>query len=145
MKPDLGIAYSVSWGGFPAGMAEADFPIWQRFQARFKDDFKSFYFNVRVGEPMRPITELTPEIAKMAEDLTRRRIDVVGEKAGLWWLIEIRPSAGPGAFGQVMMYQTLWNLDPPDERPSIPVLVTDRTDYNVVATAQAQGILLIVV
>lgn len=145
MKPDLTQSFPPSWAGVPAGMPAQDYTIWLRYRPLFASQFTRVYFNVRVGEPAPKIAGLSPEIEKVAEDISRRRIDVVGEKENEWWLLELKALAGTDALGQMVMYKSLWESDPPDGRKVIPCIVTDRADINLTMSARSQGIVVIVV
>jgi hypothetical protein len=81
----------------------------------------------------------------MAEDISRRRIDVVGEKPDGWFLIEVKYNAGPEALGQILMYKELWNQDPPDGKPVFTAIVTDRTAGQVSFAVKQYGVFLFVV
>lgn len=145
MKPDLSLAYDYPWAGVPAGMPSGDFLIWDRFRRMFGSMFSKIYYNVRVGDPSPVPGGLPDEIQKMAEDVSRRRIDVVGEKADSWILIEVKYNAGPEALGQILMYKELWNQDPPDGKPVYTAIVTDRTAGQVSFAVKQYGVLLFVV
>ena len=145
MRPDLTAPFSPTFPRIPPGMLKPDFLIWKRFQAKFSSMFKTVYFNVRIGEPAPVIENLPIEIRKLAEDLSRRRIDIVGETVDNWWIIELKPSAGASALGQAILYRTLWRLEPPDQRPVVAAIVTDQTDVNIAIGARENGIVLIVI
>ncbi len=144
MKPSLGTPYSVDWDGAPIQMSPNDREIWAYFQEQFAAEFQSFYFNVGVGVATMWSEELDEEMTRMVEWISRRRIDVVGEKADAWWLIELRINAGPGAIGSILTYKTLWEDDPPDQRPVVPVIVTNTQDANLQRVCDRFGITMIV-
>jgi len=131
MKPNLGEPYPIDWGGRPVQMSSEDYEIWTRFMAREPSIYKAFYFSVLVGDPAMPTKDLEPEMARVVEHASRRRIDVVGETDDGWEIIELRNNAGPGAIGSVLAYKVLWEADPPDERPVTPIIITNTADANL--------------
>lgn len=144
MKPDLGTGFVASWEGIPPAMPAADLLIWQRYRARAAEIYERLYFNVRVGEPMPVVEELPPEIALMAEAVSRRRIDVVGETSDRWSLIELKFNAGAEALGQILLYSALWKIDPPDNRPVSTVIVSDRANKDLILACEIYGVKLFV-
>ena len=67
-----------------------------------------FAYDVRVGDGA-PVPEgVSENLARMWKALTRKRIDVVGERNGRVWVIEVKPRCGLSAFGQAMAYRDLY-------------------------------------
>ena len=145
MKPDLGPALTVEYNGYPPGMPAGDLIIWSRYQSALAGLYDKLYFNVRVGEPVLFDPDIPPEFAKMATDLSRRRIDVVAENSQCWFLMELKWDAGIESFGQILAYKTLWSSDPPDSRPVKIAIVTNRADRNLIFICKVYGIELIIV
>ena len=143
--PELVDPLPPDWEGYPEQMSHNDFIIWSRFIDIYSQDFKQFYYNVCVGEPTMWAEGLEEDMARMVEHVSRRRIDVVGEKKEEWWLMEIRMNAGPGAIGSVLTYKTLWEENPPDKRLVTPVIVTDYTDPNLIRVCSILNIIILVV
>ena len=133
MKPELSIPFPSDWQGIPPGMPSGDYMIWLRWQEKAAVLFDRIYFNVRVGEPVPVAEDLPSEIKEMAVALSRRRIDVVGEKGSDWALVELKQDAGAEALGQILMYKALWLSDPPDSRPVSLIIVTNsiNKDMNI--------------
>lgn len=145
MKPTLGDPFPPDWPGYPEQMSAEDHQIWLRFRELYSQEFKAFYFSVHVGEPIMWTEGLEEELALMVEHISRRRIDAVGEKDHEWWLIEFRKDAGPGAIGSILTYKILWEEDPPDNRPVVPVIVTDVMDVNIFRVCNKLNIVYLVV
>ena len=145
MKPTLGTPYPVDWDGAPIQMSPNDRDIWTYFQDQFAAEFLQLYFNVGVGVPTMWTPDLDEDMVRLVNEISRRRIDVVGEKEDAWWLIELRINAGPGAIGSILTYKTLWEDDPPDARPVVPVIATNTQDANLQRVCDRFGITMIVV
>ena len=133
MKPELSLPFPADWPGVPPGMPVGDFQVWDRWRVSAAGLFERLYFNVRVGEPIPMDESLPPELKAMSVALSRRRIDVVGEKASGWSLVELKWDAGAEALGQVLMYKALWLSEPPDRRPVSMSVVTNsfNKDMNI--------------
>ncbi|OGN96289.1 MAG: hypothetical protein A2Y89_02695 [Chloroflexi bacterium RBG_13_51_18] len=140
MKPTLGTPYPVDWDGRVIQMSANDREIWTYYQSVIEPDFINLYFNVGVGVPTMMSKDLDEEMITLVEHISRRRIDVVAEKESEWWLIELRYNAGPGAIGSILTYKTLWEADPPDARPVVPVIVTNTPDENLESVCRTLGI-----
>ena len=133
MKPELSLPFPPDWQGIPPGIPSGDFLIWMRWRDQAALLFDQLYFNVRVGEPIPVAEDLPPEIKAMAVALSRRRIDLVGEKGPAWSLVELKQDAGAEALGQVLLYKALWLSDPPDSRSVRMTIVTNtfNKDMNI--------------
>jgi hypothetical protein len=142
---ELGKAYGLDFAGHPAHMSAIDFVLWRRLRARGDFVFDRVFFDVGVGAGAVPDGEVSVEVAVAWRRLTRHRIDVVGETASGWTLVEIRGAAGPGAIGSLLTYRSLWRDDPPDDRPVHLVLVTDLFPENLLSVLAEFSIQLVVV
>lgn len=145
MKPDLSLSFPPEWQGIPPGIPALDFLVWQNYRDMSSRMFAKLYFNVRVGDPVQVDESLPPEIKAMAVALSRRRIDVVGETHDGWNLIELKYDASTEALGQVLTYQALWLLDPPDSRPISLTIVTHNSNRDIVLACRYYNVRLIVV
>lgn len=96
-------------------MMPGDIEIWEAFLKQFPDEFYDFRYDIHVGKGY-ILTQDAPDWAKKhARIVTQKRIDVVARRAGLLYVIEVKPDAGLAAFGQVQAYRHLlmvyWTLD----------------------------------
>jgi hypothetical protein len=87
-------------------MLPEDTAIWERFLAKFEDQFQLYEYDVLVG-PRVDLSEveLEPELQQLAERLLAIRIDVVASRPGEKWVIEVKPTAGLSALGQILGYE----------------------------------------
>ena len=145
MKPELGASFDSKWEGIPPAIPSGDLEIWLRYRPLIAEAFEHVYFNVRVGEPVPVAEDLPSEIKFMAEAVSRRRIDVVGETKDSWHLIELKYNAGAEALGQILMYKALWKIDPPDDRLVKTVIVSDRANKDLALSCRVYGVELVVV
>lgn len=145
MKPTLGNSYPPEWAGYPLQLSDNDLALWIRFRELYATDFLHFYFDVKVGEATMFIEGLEEDMLRVVDQVSRRRIDVVGEKDNEYWIMELRENAGPGAIGSVLTYLTLWNDDPPDNKLATPVIITNYTDKNLVHVCSKLNIIILVI
>lgn len=145
MKPELGPSFFPTWQGIPPGMPAGDLQIWLRYRDVGLSLWHRMYFNVRIGDPIFLEENYPEEIREMAQALSRRRIDVVGETMITWYLIELKYNAGTEALGQILMYRALWESDPPDNRLVKLFIITDRANKDLSAVCPIYGVELVVV
>lgn len=128
---DLGARFPIEFKGFPPHMSAIDSVLWRRFRGVQNLPFLGLYFDVAVGRGAPGDVALPAVVQDAWERLTRLRCDVVGEAVDHWTIIELRGAAGPGAIGSLVVYETLWAQDPPDQRPVELWLVTDQFAENL--------------
>jgi hypothetical protein len=129
----------------PMLLSSQDIALWYRWHKIFGEFYDAFYFNVLLGQPPIPSEYWDVELEEFIYQSYSLRPDVVGEKKDFWEIFEIRPNAGPGAIGSVLTYATLWEANPPDERPLKKSLITDAADINLRYVADRFGITIYVV
>jgi hypothetical protein len=126
-------------------MSSEDVRIWQRW--RLTDTVRlasALYFDVGFTTTQAPPG--TPEnMARMWERVTAARADVVIDAGARWLIVELRAQASSSAIGRLLYYRTLWQKDPPDDRPVELILVTNAPQPGLVEAAQGVGIKLEVV
>jgi hypothetical protein len=145
MPVDLGKLYPPDWGGTPPHAASNDLPLWERFQEKYGKDFSGFYFDSSLGTPSFVPEGTEDNLARMWTRITSKRMDVVGVKDDVYWIIELRPQAAAGALGTIMTYLALWKSDPPDDKAVIGVIVTDFPDPDLIPLAASNNIKIVVV
>jgi hypothetical protein len=140
MSVDLGPKFEPSFEGIPPHVSSEDLVLWEEFRRRSSKDYIAFYFDVSLGTGEEPGPGVSENVGKAWQRLTRFRADVVADTGTEWHLIELRPNAGPGAVGSVQTYTTLWTIQPPDARPVVPIIVTDRCSQDIRTVAQLAGV-----
>lgn len=140
MPTILGQPYDIYWRGTPPHMLADDIPVWYRFLESWGHLFQRLYYDVLLGGP-----HLTPEQAKdpywrMWQATTSKRADAIAELRAQVWIIEVSKQPGLRAIGQLMTYLALWTEDPKINKLEIPVLVYEKTDTDLIASAAKYGI-----
>jgi hypothetical protein len=114
--------------------------LWRKWLKLYEGQFDSFTYNVRVGRGLDPGPSVSEEIRRMWYMVTSKRIDVVSEKLGQTWIIEVEPRPGMRTYGQIHGYLQLL----PKYRAVAPVLIgaviCERMGYDMAELFKAQSI-----
>ncbi len=128
-----------------AHMKPADVAIWERFIEKRPDEYDEIIYDLAVGSGAPIDEELDDNLKRDLKILTQRKIDVVGFKNNVVDIIEVKPLAGPSAFGQVLTYRELYK---PMEHAGETVrmrVITDTERPDMVKVAAKLGIEMITV
>ena len=108
-----------------------DARVWDRFLLGHPYDSNQYEYDVQVGRGRPYPGAATPAIHKMALDLSRRRIDVVGHTPTCTRIYEVTRQAGLTAIGQLIAYPILYakTYNPPG--PCVPVLVCEELQSDI--------------
>jgi len=93
-----------------------DIPIWDRFIVLHPDKFQTVDYDVHVGIGNNVSPEEETKITDQWQNLTKKRIDVIGWKNLQPTIIEVKKRVVLGTLGQVLGYRLLFKK----ERPDIP-------------------------
>ena len=126
-------------------MKPKDVTIWERFIEKEPNAFLSVQYDVPVGTVADFVKEGNPKPGAGEELLYKRKIDVVGFNAGAIFIIELKPSAGSSAVGQIKLYDRLYKRDYSPPISTIKMIITDKMDDDVQAFAHAEGVRVIIV
>lgn len=121
-------------------MKPGDIAIWERFIRKNPNVFDYVEYDVNVGAGPTFDTIVNAETGGDDIALYKKKIDVVGHKDGKTTIIEIKPNAGLGAFGQVLSYEILYleHVDP--EADTETWIITDRTMADMLHLANEHGV-----
>lgn len=126
-------------------MKPADVAIIERFIEKYPGAYDQVAYSFPVGSPP-PFNPIVNDATEGSADyLYRRKIDIVAMKGSAIDIIEVKPSAGTSAIGQVLGYRDLFIRD---EKPSVKpscIVVTDESSNDLDHVAQMQGVKIIVV
>ncbi len=124
-------------------MAPLDVAIWERFITANTDIFEVVSYDVPVGEGAGFDTLVNPATGGDVNKLYQRKIDVVGRKNGMFFVVEVKPRASTSAIGQVKGYVTLFKRDYTINEPVVPIIVTDSLLPEMELLAKSEGVQLI--
>lgn len=142
--------YPVEWtpveksGAYPH-MAKLDAAIWERFLDQYGANFTSVAYDVALGGYLPGEDEGTLAQRKGWEYTTALKVDAVLLRAGECWIVEIKPGGGTAGIGAALCYTLLAERDGFSPVPVVPVLVTDRSNPDVLFCAEQLGVTVLAV
>src|SRR5574341_85000 len=140
MPVRLGDRFSPDFAGRPPQMPGRELAIWAGFRDRLPLAPRQWYVDVLCGSPAPP----GPGGGRFPDEawdfISSKRIDAVADLVDRWVLVEIRRGASFSAIGTLKGYLLCWRGEPPDDRRTEALLVTDFLDGDARSLAQAEGI-----
>jgi hypothetical protein len=124
------------------GMNPREIVVFNNWLLIHFNDYSGFDFNVRVGQGTDPGPTFSEDMRRQFIQNTQKRIDVLAWKDSNPTIIEVKDRAGLSSIGQIIGYSHLWKADNPAALVPLLLLVFNRTDNDVILTAQAAGILI---
>ena len=134
--------YPVVRPSYPHMMAE-DREVWTRFLESKFIELKKVWYDLRVGSPIQLKEGADETDLKIASGLTRKRIDVVAEVGGGYWVIEVKPRATMYALGQVLTYTRLFVKEYKVSGEVVPVIICDEVDDDLLDEFDEFGVMVI--
>jgi len=111
-----------------------DIPIWERFLEAYPNYFDSVDYDVKVGSGVNSDVISDKKYRTYYEDLTKKRIDVLGWKNFFITIVEIKKRVSLGTLGQIIGYKFLYSEEHPEENLIKTLIITssiDRDDQKV--------------
>ena len=124
-------------------MLGEDTAVWTRFLASGDIELQEVWYDVHCGQPVLSNMGLDSREQRIADGLTRKRIDVVAIVEGVFWVIEVKPIAQHFAIGQVLVYEGLFVTEYGPALETWPVIVCDSVDEDVVPECERLGIVVV--
>jgi len=107
-------------------LSPQDTVIWEKFIEENPGFFDSVDYDVKVGKPREYKTAEEDVYKKAMEELSRKRIDVVGYKNDKIYIVEIHPSASFETLGQLIGKRSLYQKEFNVKKNLFALLITDR-------------------
>lgn len=126
-------------------MKPNDIAIWERFCTKYPDFFDECQYDLAVGSGAAFDTTVDANTGANANELYRRKIDVVGWKDGQCSIVEVKPRAGASALGQVTSYVHLYEQQYKPAAAPKTILLTDELLPDMTMLAAKFGVRLIIV
>ena len=105
--------------------------IWEKWLELNQQRFELYEYDIRVGESIIPPPNIDANIAQMAVDLAKKRIDVLASTAGQPTIIEIKDWAGLTAVGQLLSYPLLFAREFPEAPGPAVLLIATRLTPDI--------------
>lgn len=121
-------------------MKPYDVAIWERFIAKYPNIFSEVEYDLTLGPRPPFLKGEPPEMVKSWTMLNQKKIDVVGFAGSEVHIIEVKPSAGASAVGQLLNYKFLYlqYIDP--GAIIVPCIATDTFDAGALPYATSVGV-----
>lgn len=119
--------------------------IWERFIDKESQRFTSVDYDVHVGKAREYKEKPEDQYKKNLQELSRKRIDVLGYKAEEISIIELKPAADFEAFGQLIGYRDLYLRERPEIKKVSLILITDFEVPDMRELASDYGIEYVIV
>jgi hypothetical protein len=126
-------------------MMPADVAIWEKFIDEEPSAYEEVEYDVGVGETPEFDTIVNEDSGNTADRLYRKKIDVVAHLGANIDIIELKPSAGASAVGQVKLYKSLYIKEYKPTTEPRAIIITDRVASDVREWARGEGVLFYVV
>lgn len=120
-----------------------DTAVWTRFLETDGWRLRRVWYDVRVGQSVLGNVEVSPRERRIAEGLTRKRIDVVAQVGAGFWVIEVKPFANMKALGQALTYSRLFEKEYTVSGEVIPVIVCNEYDVDILPEFDDYGVLVL--
>ena len=104
--------------------------VWERFILKYPDRFDTVDYDIHVGSGIETPGEPESKPAEQWQELTRKRIDVVGWKANFPQIIEVKKRVGLPTLGQVLGYDFLYKIEHPTLIVRPPLVLCSRIDKD---------------
>lgn len=127
---------------YPHMLAE-DTDVWTRFLESRVIDIDEVWYDLRVGQPVAVRQGASEMEQRIANGLTRKRIDAVCRVAGGFWVVEVKPYANMVALGQALTYSRLFKQEYTDVGEVLPVIVCDGVDQDLIEEFDELGVLVL--
>lgn len=124
-------------------MLANDVAVWTRFLQSGVLAPEVVWYDFHVGRGSMVLEQASSLEFKIAQGVTRKRIDVVCLRKGDYWAVEVRPVCSMSAVGNAMFYARLLSQEVPDLGGVIPVVVCDRVDGDVESHLDELGVMVI--
>jgi len=111
-----------------------DIPIWNRFIKQYPDYFDTVDYDIKVGTGVNAEVISDKKYRSYYEDLTKKRIDVLGWKNFFVTIVEIKKRVSLGTLGQILGYKYLYSRAHPEQKLIKILVITssiDRDDRQV--------------
>ncbi len=107
-------------------LSPQDKAIWEKFIEKHPKFFDSVDYDVKVGKPREYKGKPEDVYKKDLQILSKKRIDVVGYKNDMVFVVEIHPSASFETLGQIIGKISLYKKEFGNEKKVKGILITDK-------------------
>jgi hypothetical protein len=122
------------------GMRPKDEVIWDKFIQEHPGIFDACWYNVPVGDPAHNDIERGVMKFNGGFGVTQWRVDVLAQKDGKHYVIEVKPSADTHAIGEVLAYRALLIAEGKIQPDAEAIIITNDASMILLQAATALGV-----
>lgn len=116
--------------------------VWTRFLQERAGSLDEVWYDVHVGTAVKVLEGSPAFIKRVAEAVSRKRIDVIARVGSGFWTIEVKPICGTAALGQTVVYRDLFAREHAGASVVVPVVVCELVEIDVIDTSEDLGVLV---
>jgi hypothetical protein len=124
-------------------MAKRDVATWLRFLTAHATEFFAFSYDVAVGGVRVGLPDASAEAITGFQYSTALKIDAIGWKAEVAWVIEVRPEATVSALGAALAYTFVAQREQITDKRLIPAIVCEVIQTDVRWVCEQLGVQVI--
>lgn len=117
-------------------MGKGDAQVWCRFLDKYEKKYTHYEYDVRVGFTMKLGSGAPGWLAKSAEYLSQKRIDVVMLGLKNIYVVEVKLNAKASVIGDLIQYSRMYLTKFKPNKLVVPYLVTGSADPDLRLTLQ---------
>ncbi len=127
---------------YPHLLAE-DTDVWTKYLDSPITEIKRVWYDLHVGTAVRLGPGADEMDRKIADGVTKKRIDVVASVGGGYWVIEIKGVGNMTALGQALAYSRLFRIEFNIYEEVWPVVICVDLDLDLIEDYELAGVALI--
>ncbi|HEY2938155.1 MAG TPA: hypothetical protein VGJ25_16245 [Gaiellaceae bacterium] len=132
------------------GLIPIEAELWRAWLREHEAEFQAFEYNVHVGQGVTVPARLevgddpavAANVARMFQQATQKKIDVVGHRGEATWIIEVEDRPGTRALGQLLTYRTLLAKQRDIRGPLELVLICHRLGADMLEAFDEAGVVV---
>lgn len=136
--------HPVIMSHYPHMLAE-DTEIWTSYLSDPTDEILEVWYDVHLGQNMLLDENASEMDKRIADGISRKRVDVVCRVQGGYWVVEIKPLASMYALGQVLSYTRLFSQEYIYSGFLHPVVICKVLDEDLRDDFELSGVIVITV
>ncbi len=132
----------ITMPSYPHLLAD-DTDVWTKYLDSPITEIKRVWYDLHVGTPVKLAPGADEMDRKIADGVTKKRIDVVASVGGGYWVIELKRVGNMTALGQALVYSRLFRIEFNIFEEVWPVVICDELDLDLIDDYDLAGVALI--
>ncbi|KKM78892.1 hypothetical protein LCGC14_1355360 [marine sediment metagenome] len=127
---------------YPHMMPE-DYATWTEYLGRNEGLLEEVWYDVHVGQAVKVPAGMPDWMSRVADGVSRKRIDVVARSGNVLRIIEVKNLVNMESLGQVLTYRTLFMNEYEVFGPVLAMVVGMTADLDIMETARDLGVVVV--